>query len=327
MIMPPSRKRVMITGVTGQDGGLMARKLLDLDCRVCGLVPPKSIQDKILMTCIKDKMEVVTCDLGDRDVGERVVSGFQPEIIFHLAAQSSVRLAWDDPMGTARVNSMGAIHLLDAVRNKCPECMVVMAGSCDCFDHEVAGEEGVTVDTPILATNPYSVSKIMAHRMAHCYRDEFGMRVSVGILFNHTSPGRPELFIERRIVRGLVRIALGQKSKLVIGSIDRKRDWSWADDIVDGFSRMGMLDKPADVVLASGKLHRIGDWAEIVCSYLDLDIGKVIEVDDSRNHPGDRDSSFGNINAAKELLGWEPSVSFEEIARRLVQHDLAELKQ
>ena len=230
-------------------------------------------------------------------------------------------------MGTARVNSMGAIHLLDAVRNKCPECMVVMAGSCDCFDHEAAGEEGVTIDTPILTTNPYAVSKMMAHRMAKCYRDEFGMRVSVGILFNHTSPGRPELFIERRIVRGLVRIALAQKPKLVVGSIDRKRDWSWAEDIVDGFARMGMLDKPADVVLASGQLHRIGDWAETVCRYLDLDIEKVIEVDDRRNHPGDRDSSFGNINAAKELLGWEPSVSFEEIARRLVKHDMAELKQ
>jgi GDPmannose 4,6-dehydratase len=326
MIEPPSGMRVMISGVTGQDGGIMARKLLPRGCRVSGLVDPENDRDTPLRE-IPEGIETVSCDLAVQAEVEAAVCGFQPEIIYHLAAQSSVGRSWDDPVGTARVNSMGTLYLLEAIRKYCPRCAFVLAGSCDCFDHEAMGGEGVTPETPICSTNPYSASKVMAHKMAHCYRDHFGLRVSVAILFNHTSPGRPENFIERRVVRGLVKVALGIEPGIVIGGLDRKRDWSWAEDIVDAYARMGMLDEPADLVLASGRLHRIGDWAEEVCRHLDLDIDRVIKIDSSLMHPGDRDNTFGDIRRAGQLLGWEPCVSFEEMAKRLMDHDLAELKQ
>lgn len=321
----PLPQRALITGLTGQDGYYLAEHLIKAGCRVMAGVRQVELEMGRAAARELGVEEVIPCELGDQQSVEAMIAHGKPNLVYHLAAQSSVGLSWRDPVMTSHVNAMGTLFLIEAIRKHCPEAGFVMAGSCDCYDHEAAGAGGVTPQTPVKATNPYAVSKVMGHQMIDCYRKEFGLNLSVAILFNHTSPRRPEMFVERGIVRQAVRISLGLADAVTIGSLETRRDWSWAPELMAAFAAMGRVAAPEDLVLASGQARTVADWVHEAFRQLGLDESKHLRIDPSRVHAGDRQHTFGNIEATRRKLGWEPRVGLEEMVRRLVEHDLREL--
>ncbi|MEN6627412.1 MAG: GDP-mannose 4,6-dehydratase [Candidatus Sumerlaeia bacterium] len=319
----PKNQRVMITGLTGQDGYYLARMLLARGCEVVALVHHAEMDKAHEIRDELGPIELVPCDLRDQAAVECAIKARSPHVIYHLAAQSSVFISWKEPLMTAQANAMGTIYILDAIRRHCPGSSMVTAGSCDCFDHDAA-TNGLLPTTPFRATNPYATSKVMAHQYVHYYRDAFNLRASVAIFFNHTSTRRPEHFVERGIVANAVRVALGQQDAIELGSLETRRDWSWAPELVDAFARMGAMPAPADLVLASGRTMTTGDWVREAFSQLGLDMSHV-RVDPTRCHPGDRQHTFGNIEDAKRLLGWEPKMTLSAMVKALIDHDMSRM--
>ncbi len=318
----PAGAHVLVTGLTGQDGYYLAKLLLGRGCELTALVWPGELEAaRATAAELGGKLRVVGCDLADDAAVFAAIEARPPEVAYHLAAQSSVGISWRDPLTTARVNTMGTIHLLEGLRRHAPGAAFVMAGSCDCYDHEAAGAGGVTPQTPFLATNPYASSKIMAHEYTRYYRTQFGLRASVAVLFNHTSPRRPELFVERGIIANAVRVALGQAERVVVGDLTTRRDWSWAPEIVEGFALMGGLAEADEIVLGSGRTHAIGDWVDEVFELLGLDRERQLAVDPARCHPNHRTNTHGDISRARRVLGWQPRVGLAEMTRLLAEHD------
>ncbi len=318
---PPAESTVLVTGLDGQDGYYLTRELLGRGCRVYG--GAQNPASPAVTDLIDDLpgVEPVYLQLTDREAVDELIERIEPDVIYHLAAQSSVAVSWKEPVLTSQVNAMGTIYLLEAMRRFIPESRLVFAGSCDCFDHEAAGSNGVTPITPFKATNPYAVSKIMAHQMIRCYRQQHGLHASVAILFNHTSPRRPEMFVERGIVRQAVRVSLGLADKISVGSMETRRDWSWAPEVMAAFAALGGLEEPVDLVLGSGHTMTVGDWVNEACAQLGLDPQKQVKVDASKLHPGDRPNTHGNLDLAGELLGWEPQVGLTEMVAMLIEAD------
>ena len=321
-------RRALVTGLDGQDGYYLTRHLLGRGIDVLatthhrreGLSCPDFGRD------LPGRLRVMPCDLADTGAVEAVLAEARPDAVYHLAAQSSVQASWSDPTATAETNAMGTLRLLEAIRRHQPEAALVMAGSCDCFDHDAAGGEGVTPDTPLLATNPYAVTKIMAQQMVQCYRQEFGLRASVAILFNHTSPRRHERYLERGLVRNAVRVKLGLAETVPVGSMETRRDWSWAPELMEAFAAMGEQEEPGDLVLASGRLLTSLQWVEEIFAQLGLDMERHMRIDPTRLHKGDRAHTFGNIKATRRRLGWAPRIGLADMVRRLIEHDMKELK-
>lgn len=317
--------RALITGLTGQDGYYLARHLIARGIRVLAGVRECELE---LAHGIANELgveEVLPCELDDQNSVEAMISESRPDMVYHLAAQSSAGISWREPVMTAHVNSMGTLYLLESLRRHAPRAAFVMAGSCDCYDHEAAEEGGVTPQTPFKTTNPYAVTKVMAQQLTQCYRTLHNMRLAVAILFNHTSPRRPEIFVERGIVRQAVRVKLGLAEAVTVGSMETRRDWSWAPELMEAFAMMGLMEEPEDLVLASGHTMTVADWVHETFKQLGLETGKHLRVDAGRLHPGDRQHTFGNIQATRERLGWEPRVQLPEMVRQLVACDLAEL--
>jgi GDPmannose 4,6-dehydratase len=318
--------RALITGLTGQDGYYLAQILRRDGVHVMGAIHHSDAAKAEQLSAELGPLDLVPLDLEDPASIDAAIERSRPDVIYHLAAQSSAGISWREPALTARINAMGTLYLLEAIRRHAPAARFVMAGSCDCFDHEVAGERGVTPETPFKATNPYAVSKVMAHQLTQCYRREHGLKASVAIFFNHTSPRRPEIFVERGIVRQAVRVSLGLAEAVVIGSMETRRDWSWAPDLMEAFAKMGMLEEPADLVLASGHTMTVADWVREAFAQLGLDPARHVRVDPGRLHPGDRPHTFGNIELTRSLLDWEPTTGLAEMVRREIEFDREDLK-
>lgn len=319
-------RRALITGLTGQDGYYLARHLIARGIAVTAGVREVELDLARAIAAELGLAAVLPCELEAQRSVEALVTAVQPDVIYHLAAQSSIGLSWREPVMTSHVNAMGSLYLLEAIRQHCPAAGFVMAGSCDCYDHEAAGDRGITPQLPFKATNPYAASKVMAHQMTECYRRDFGLNLSVAILFNHTSPRRPDFFVERGIVRGAVKVALGLADTVTIGSLETRRDWSWAPELMEAFAAMGMMEKPEDLVLASGRVMTVADWVRETFAQLGLDPARHLRVDSTRLHPGDRPHTFGNIEATRVRLNWTPTVGLEEMVRRLIEFDRVDLQ-
>lgn len=311
-----------VTGVTGQDGYYLARLLLGRGMRVTGGVMEMEMADARAIAEEIPGLELTAFDLRDGDSVRSVIADVRPDQIYHLAAQSNVRATWADPIGAFDVNSVGTVRMLEAMRSEVPGAHFVFAGSADCLDHEAARETGVTPDTPLRCTNPYAVSKASAIQMCQCYREQHRLRVSVAFLMNHTSPRRPEAFVERKIVRRAAEVSRGRAEELVIGSLETTRDWSWAEDLVEAMAAMGGRERAGDYVLASGRTRTIGDWIRLTFDRLGLDPERQLRIDPELNNRGDRAHTFGNIEPARRELGWTPQTSFEQIVDQLIDAEL-----
>ena len=319
----------LITGITGQDGSYLAELLLDKGYHVHGLVRRSSSSNtsRIDHVCSQPspahaQVQLHHGDLIDGLALRETILDIKPDEIYNLAAQSHVRVSFDNPIYTANVNAIGALNVLEAARqlNESKPTKVYQASSSEMFGDAV--ETPQNEQTPLRPRSPYGCSKVFAFYQTVNYREAYNLFAVNGILFNHESPRRGETFVTRKITRAAARIKLGLQDKLSLGNLDAKRDWGFAKDYVEGMWLMLQQDQPEDFVLATGVEHTIRQFLDFAFGYLDLDWNDHVETDPKYLRPSEVHLLRGDASKAKRLLGWEAKTSCRELAELMVEHDL-----
>jgi GDPmannose 4,6-dehydratase len=322
------KKRALITGITGQDGSYLAELLLSKGYEVYGIIRRSSSFntgriEKIYQDPhdLNYRLNLVYGDLNDASSLNRILRNSKPDEIYNLGAQSHVRVSFDVPEYTAEVTGIGTLRLLEAIRESGINPRFYQASSSELFG---ASPPPQSETTPFHPRSPYAVAKLFAYWIAVNYREAYGMFACNGILFNHESPRRGETFVTRKITRAAARIKLGRQDKLFLGNLDAKRDWGFAGDYVEAMWRMLQADKPEDYVIATGESHSVREFLDIVFGHLDLDWHKHVEIDPRYFRPAEVNELRGDMSKARKQLGWEPKVRFAELARMMVEADLAD---
>ena len=319
----------LITGITGQDGSYLAELLLDKGYHVHGLVRRSSSSNtsRIDHVCSQPspahaQVQLHHGDLIDGLALRETILDIKPDEIYNLAAQSHVRVSFDNPIYTANVNAIGALNVLEAARqlNESKPTKVYQASSSEMFGDAV--ETPQNEQTPLRPRSPYGCSKVFAFYQTVNYREAYNLFAVNGILFNHESPRRGETFVTRKITRAAARIKLGLQDKLSLGNLDAKRDWGFAKDYVEGMWLMLQQDQPEDFVLATGVEHTIRQFLDFAFGYLDLDWNDHVETDPKYLRPSEVHLLRGDASKAKQILGWEAKTSCRELAELMVEHDL-----
>ena len=322
-------KKALITGITGQDGSYLAELLLDKGYEVHGLVRRSSTFNADRLNRVYQNPQEATAKLtlhhGDVTDGQGItnlVLKIQPDEIYNLAAQSHVRVSFDNPVYTADVVAMGALHVLEAARklNETKPTRVYQASSSEMYGNVT--ESPQTETTPFFPQSPYACAKVFAYHQTVNYRNAYDMFAVNGILFNHESPRRGETFVTRKITRAATRIKLGLQDKLYLGNLDSQRDWGFAKDYVEGMWLMLQYDQAEDFVFATGKPHSIRQFLDFTFRYLDLNWNDYVEIDPRYLRPTEVNLLKGDYSKAKAKLGWEPKTNCRELAEIMVDHDL-----
>ncbi len=313
-------KKALITGITGQDGSYLAEFLLDKGYEVHGLVRRSSSFNTWRIDHVRERLVLHYGDLVDQNSVVRALEALGPDEIYNLAAQSHVKVSFEMPEYTTDVTALGVLRLLDAVRDLGQRPRVYQAGSSEMFG--LVQEMPQSERTPFHPRSPYAVSKVYGHWMAVNYRESYGMHVSNGILFNHESPRRGENFVTRKITMGVAAIKQGRARELHLGNLDAKRDWGYAKDYVEGMWRILQQDRPDDYVLATGETHSVREFCEEAFGCVGLDWREHVRVDPKYFRPAEVDLLQGDPTKARKVLGWSPRVTFEDLARLMVEADL-----
>ena len=320
-------KKALITGITGQDGSYLAELLLSKGYQVHGIVRRASTFNTLRIQNIFQDPHAERLNLylhyGDiTDAGFlfNLLQHIQPDEVYNLAAQSHVRISFDQPRYTAEVVALGTLNLLEAIRNVCPEARFYQASSSEMYGK--AQEVPQRETTPFWPRSPYAVSKVAAYWFTVNYQEAHGLFASNGILFNHEGPRRGETFVTRKITRGLANIVAGRQSKLHLGNLDARRDWGYAKEYVEGIWRIMRAEAPGDFVLATGETHSVREFLEECCNILGLSVEDVVEFDPRYLRPAEVDLLVGDASKAKRLLGWEPKVRFKDLVRLMLAADL-----
>jgi GDPmannose 4,6-dehydratase len=323
-------KKALITGITGQDGSFLAEFLLAKDYEVHGLIRRAStFNTERLDPIYADPHERVASlylhygDVTDGTGLRRIVEKVQPDEIYNLAAQSHVRVSFDQPEYTADTVATGTLRLLETVRDFIKiagkPVKIYQAGSSEMFG---AAPPPQNEQTPFYPRSPYAVSKVAAHWFAVNYREAYGLFVCNGILFNHESERRGETFVTRKITRALGRIKMGLQKKLFLGNLDARRDWGYAGDYVEAMWMMLQQAEPNDFVVATGEAYSVREFLDEAANYCGLDWHKHVESDPRYLRPTEVDYLLGDPTKARDTLGWKPRIEFRELVRRMVEHDL-----
>ena len=324
-------KTALITGITGQDGSYLAELLLGKGYLVHGVIRrSSSFNTARIEHLYRDPHDPQTRlwlhygDLTDATSLRSIVEQVQPEEVYNLGAQSHVRVSFDDPDYTADVVGMGALRLLDAVRPLGKKVRFYQAGSSEMFGCAV--EIPQTEQTPFRPRSPYACAKVFAHCQTVNYREAYGLFACNGLLFNHESPRRGETFVTRKITRAATRIKLGLQDKLYLGNLEAKRDWGYAPDFVKAMWLMLQQEAPDDYVVATGETHRVQEFVERAFARLELDWQKHVVIDPRYFRPSEVDVLVGDAAKARAKLGWQPTVTFEQLVDLMVDHDLSVAK-
>lgn len=317
-------KRVLITGVTGQDGAYLSQLLLAKGYDVYGLVRRSSamdvIDEKLRWLGVADHIRMVDGNLTDLSSLLRVLREVKPDEVYNLAAQSFVKSSWNQPLLTGNVTGLGAANVLEAVRLDAPEARFYQASSSEMFG--LIQEPRQSETTPFYPRSPYAAAKLYAHWMTVNYRESFGLHASSGILFNHESPLRGIEFVTRKITDGVARIKLGLQNTLALGNLDAKRDWGHARDYVKAMWSMLQQDKPDDYVVATGRTASIREFCDIAFSHVGLRADDHIVTDPRYLRPAEVDVLLGDPTKARDRLGWRSETSLEDLAAEMVEADL-----
>jgi GDPmannose 4,6-dehydratase len=313
------KRKAFITGITGQDGSYLAEILLEKDYEVFGMVRRSSTFNRSRIDHLFGQIELVYGDLGDGSSLNQLMRTIRPDEVYNLGAQSHVRVSFDIPEYTADVVAVGTLRLLDAIREGDLRCRFYQASSSEMFGKVEVSPQNE--DTPFHPRSPYAVAKVFGHWITRNYREAYGMYAVNGILFNHESPRRAESFVTRKITVGLGGILRGERKELVLGNLEAKRDWGFARDYMEGAWRMLQQDEPDDYVLATGEAHSVQDFLEEAFTYGGLDWREYVKTDPRYFRPAEVDVLMGDYSKAKEKLGWEPTVRFEELVRMMVDSD------
>jgi GDPmannose 4,6-dehydratase len=313
------KRKAFITGITGQDGSYLAEILLEKDYEVYGMVRRSSTFNRSRIDHLYGRLELVYGDLGDGSSLNQLMRTIRPDEVYNLGAQSHVRVSFDMPEYTADVVALGTLRLLDAIREGDLRCRFYQASSSEMFGkvHEVPQNE----KTEFHPRSPYAVGKLFAHWITRNYREAYGMYAVNGILFNHESPRRAESFVTRKITVAIGGILRGEQKELRLGNLEAKRDWGYALDYMEGAWRMLQQDEPDDYVLATGQTHSVQEFLEAAFTYAGLDWRDYVKIDPRYFRPAEVDLLVGDFSKAKEKLGWEPTVRFDELVRMMVDAD------
>lgn len=336
-------KKALITGITGQDGSYLAELLLEKDYEVHGIIRrSSSFNTGRIMHIFQDPHEshkrliLHYGDLSDGSNISRLIEKIKPDEIYHLGAQSHVRVSFDIPEYTADVTGLGTLRILDAIKESGIKTKFYQASSSEMFG--LVQETPQKETTPFYPRSPYGCSKVFSFWITKNYRESYNIFACNGILFNHESPRRGETFVTRKITRGLARIKLGLDKKLYLGNLDAKRDWGYAKDYIEGMWLMLQQKEPDDFILATGETHSVRDFVEECAKILDMNLiwkgkgieevgidkktGKIIiEVDPKYFRPAEVDVLIGNADKAKKKLGWTPKTKFKELVKIMLDHD------
>jgi GDPmannose 4,6-dehydratase len=327
--MAAEPRKALITGISGQDGSYLAELLLSKGYEVHGIVRRSSSFntariDHLYRDPHESGVQLFTHygDLADPVALTRLVYELQPAEIYHLGAQSHVRVSFDIPEYTFEITGVGTLRLLEAIREAGVKPRFYQASSSEMFG---AAPPPQSEATPFHPRSPYGVAKVAAYWAAVNYREAYGMFVVNGILFNHESPRRGETFVTRKITRAVARIKAGLQETLYLGNLDAKRDWGYAPDFVEAMWLMLQTDEPDDYVVATGETHSVREFLDLAFTRAGLDWREHVETDPRYLRPAEVDLLLGDASKARERLGWEPKVSFERLVEIMVDADLAAL--
>jgi len=319
-------KKAFLTGITGQDGSYLAELLLGKGYEVHGLIRRSSTfnTDRIdhLYRDFHDPATKLFLHYGDLSVSGQLMDllhSIAPDEIYHLGAQSHVRVSFDMPEYTGDITGMGTLRILEAIRKTGIKTKFYQASSSEMFGAAEPPQSEKTIFQP---RSPYAAAKVYAYYIVQNYRDAYGIFASNGILFNHESPRRGETFVTRKITRAATQIKLGLKEKLYLGNLDAKRDWGFAADYVEAMWMMMQQEKPDDFVIATGETHSVREFAQKVFAKLGLDYNKYVMVDRRYFRPTEVDVLLGDSAKAKKILGWQPKIGFEKLIDMMIAADL-----
>jgi GDPmannose 4,6-dehydratase len=315
-----SQKSALITGITGQDGSYLAEFLLEKGYRVYGLIRRSSTVNFERISHIQKDIELISGDLLDQKSLTSALEVSGAHEIYNLGAQSFVPVSWDQPMLTGEITGLGTTRLLEAVRSVNPNARFYQASTSELFGK--AQETPQRESTPFYPRSPYGVSKLYAHWITINYRESYDMYACAGILFNHESPRRGLEFVTRKITHGVALIKLGREKKLHLGNLDARRDWGYAGDFVRAMWLMLQQEEAEDYVIATGVDRTIGDFCRAAFEHVGLDWQEHVVVDPKFFRPAEVNILLGDGTKAKEKLGWEPEISFEEMVQMMVDRDL-----
>jgi GDPmannose 4,6-dehydratase len=321
------RKRALITGVTGQDGAYLAEFLLTKGYEVHGLLRrSSSFNTGRIDHLYRDphepdvRLKLYFGDLTDGSSLNRVLQAVQPHEVYNLGAQSHVRVSFDIPEYTGEVTALGAIRLLEAMREEGNEARFFQASSSELFGK--AREVPQSETTSFHPRSPYAAAKAYAYHITRNYREAYGFFACNGILFNHESPLRGETFVTRKITRAATRIKLGLQERLFLGNLDARRDWGFAGDYVEAMWLMLQAEEPDDYVVSTGENHSVRELLDEVFRLLDLDWTRYVAIDPRYLRPAEVDQLLGDASKAREKLGWKPKVGFRQLVKMMVDSDL-----
>jgi GDPmannose 4,6-dehydratase len=319
-----SSRSALITGITGQDGSYLAELLLEKGYEVHGMVRRSSTERFERIEHVRDRITLHQADLLDQRSLVDALRAARPAEIYNLAAMSFVATSWAQPMLTADITGLGCTRILEAMREASPEARFYQASSSEMFGkvRQVPQNE----QTPFYPRSPYGVAKAYAHFITVNYRESYGLHAISGILFNHESPRRGLEFVTRKITWHAAAIRLGLRDHVRLGNLDAQRDWGYAPDYVQAMWMMLQRDEPENFVIATGAAHSVRDCLAVAFDHAGLQIDDYVLVDDSLKRPAEVDHLIGDASKARRELGWEPSMSFEQMIREMVDADLRLLK-
>jgi len=313
-------KRALITGISGQDGGFLAEFLLKKGYIVYGMERRSSTPMRINCAHLEDKITFVNGDLTDQNSISRVLKESNPDEVYNLAAQSFVGESWNTPEQTGDVTGMGALRMLEAIREYDKSIKFYQASTSEMFGRM---ERFANENTLFYPRSPYGVAKLYAHWITVNYRESYDMFNCCGILFNHESERRGIEFVTRKITDAVAKIHLGLQDKVMLGNLDVKRDWGYAPDYVEAMWMMLQQDKPSDYVVATGEIHTLGDFLQSSFKEIGVDNWEDYVGRDERYYrPADVFYLAGDASKAKDELGWTPSTSFQDMVSKMIKNDI-----
>ncbi|HNV23905.1 MAG TPA: GDP-mannose 4,6-dehydratase [Candidatus Omnitrophota bacterium] len=317
-------KKAFITGIAGQDGSYLSELLLEKGYQVFGLVYPESSEndsrDLWRIQHLLDKIEIFSGSILDGANILKIIHTIKPDECYHLAAKSFVSYSFDDAFSLTTTNINGTLNVLSAIKDVTPECRFYFAGSSEMFG--LADSSPQHEETKFNPRSLYGISKVSGFYLTKNYRNFYGMFACNGILYNHESPRREEIFVTRKITKAVAEIKKGIRQELRLGNLDAMRDWGYAKDYVYAIWLMLQQNKADDYVVATGQLHSVRDFVKIAFDYVGLDWKKYVIIDDKFFRPGEKVELCGNAEKARNVLGWNPTKTLEEIIKMMVDADL-----
>jgi GDPmannose 4,6-dehydratase len=321
-------KKALITGITGQDGSYLAEFLLEKGYEVHGIVRRVAIEDtEHRLWRIKHILEKIILHPASMESYAsifNVVDKLRPDECYHLAAQSFVSYSFEDEFSTINTNINGTHYVLSAIKERAPDCKFYFAGSSEMFG--VAKETPQNENTPFHPRSPYGISKVAGFDLTRNYHETYHLFACSGILFNHESPRRGYEFVTRKISSAAAKIKLGLAEELMLGNLEAKRDWGYAGDYVKAMWLMLQQDNPDDYVIATGQTHSVEEFAALAFTHVGLDYRDYLKIDERFYRPAEVHLLKGDYSKGKMILGWEPTVSFQELVQRMVDEDLKYLR-